>query len=244
MDSTDSDSPQGQPFELVNDPVKIHKLLERLQQAHALIAVRLSGIGGSFNSMVLEVDAHRNWLILDELHPQEGHKKLIEMRKLQFFGDFDGVDLRFDGDVIEHGTQSNIHFYKLKFPETIKYYQRRSTYRVRVLRTSAIPVSFVAKDSATAQGELHNISAGGLAVKFLSFVPASIARGEIVPECELAFPNGEKIVCPVEIRHVVSGRNNNQAVVGARFIGLSKIQQRMLSRFIASIEREIRRKST
>lgn len=244
MNPTTSDLPLGQQFELISDPIKIHKLLERLQVAHALISIKLSGTGGIFNSMILQVDSNRHWLIIDELHPEEGHKKLLELRKLSVFGDFDGVDIRFDGDLIEYGTESNIFFYRLNFPEKLKYFQRRSSYRVRVLRASTIPVKFIAADGATANGDLYNISAGGIAAKFSQHLPKSMARGETVPECELAFPDGEKIVCPIEIRHVMAGKGNDQIVVGARFASLNKVQQRLLNRFIASIEREIRRKST
>jgi c-di-GMP-binding flagellar brake protein YcgR len=178
------------------------------------------------------------------LNPQEGHKKLVEVRRLSAFGDHEGVDIRFDASVLDFDSQANIYFYRLQFPKTVKYFQRRSSYRVRVLRTSAIPVRLVAKSGAVAKGELYNISAGGLAVKFLNRLPAGFERGEIVQDCELAFPDGGKIVCTVEIRHVMTGRNDDQPIVGLRFTTLNTTQQRLINRFIATIEREIRRKST
>jgi c-di-GMP-binding flagellar brake protein YcgR len=218
--------------------------VERLQVSHTLVAIRLEGVPGTFSSMILEIDANRGWLSIDELTPQDGHRRLVELRKLTLLGDHEGVEIRFDADVLEFGTQANIHFYRLRFPTVLKYFQRRSSYRVKVLRTSAIPVTLVAKDSAVAKGELYNISAGGVAVKFVSQLPASIARGEIVPECELALPDKTKVVCPVEIRHVMSARGDDQSIVGVRFVSLNTTQQRMIDRFIATIEREIRRKST
>lgn len=230
-------------YELIDEPAKISKLLERMQNAHTLLSVRVPGSNLAYNSMILQIDAGREWITLDELHPGEGHTRLLEARKLTANGDFDGVELVFDATVIEHDKQSNIYFYRVSFPQRVKYFQRRSSYRVRVLKSSSLPVILVVDASNYLQGQLHNVSAGGVAIRFTRPLPGIIQRGQLIPECELRLPEGEKIVCSVEIRHVAREGQTSNTLVGARFSKLGTVQQRTLNRFIASIERELRRKS-
>ena len=244
MNETETESAPDTQFELVEDPVKIQKLLERLQAAHTLVSVKLPAFPGMFSSMILEIHPDRGWVSIDELNPQEGHRKLMESGRLTLIAESEGVDIRFDGEVIETGSQAGIYFYRLRFPPTIKYFQRRSSYRVKVLRTSAIPVTLVAKDTAVAKGELYNISSGGMAIKFQNPLSPSFVRGDMVPECELALPEGGKLVCVLEIRHIMSSRSEGPFIVGTRFVNLNTTQQRQINRFIATVERELRRKGT
>lgn len=234
----------GQQYEIIDDPAKIRGLLERIQASRSMLSIRIPSISDTFNSMVLEIDPDDRWLMIDELHPEEGHAKFISQRKLSVFGEFDGVDIRFDSTLLEVGMQSNIHFYKIHLPKTLKYFQRRSAYRVRVLRATEIPVIIMVADGEYSKGALYNISSGGLGIKFTRSPPKAIDRGQLIPECEIRFPDGEKFICALEARHLMAIRNNEQALLGARFLRLNTTQQRIINRFIASLERESRRKAT
>jgi c-di-GMP-binding flagellar brake protein YcgR len=229
MTSEKPDSYAGQQHELVEDPVKIYGWIERIRTQHALLSVRVANTQDTFNSVILEIDPQYRWLTMDELHPDAGHRAFIAQRRITVFGEFDGVDLRFDCELIEVGTQSNIHFYRVSFPKAVKYYQRRSSYRVRVLRSTAVPVIVMLS--------------GGVAVKFARGASKNITRGQLISECEIRFPDGEKLICAIEARHVVRN-NQDQTLLGARFMRLTNVQQRMVNRFIASLERELRRKGT
>ena len=244
MTAENDDTLPGQQYETINDPVKIRGLIERIQASRSLISIRIPSVSGTFNSMILEIDPGSRWIMLDELHPEEGHTQFVNQRKLSVYSEFDGVDIRFDSTLLEVGMQSKIHFYKIHLPETLKYFQRRSAYRVRVLRAAEIPVIIMVADGEYAKGALYNISAGGLGVKFTRNIPKAIASGQLIPECEIRFPDGEKFVCALEARHLMSIRNNDHALLGARFLKLNTVQQRTINRFIASLERESRRKAT
>lgn len=242
MSIKESETLIGQQFEVVDDPAKIHALLEHVQTSRAMLSVKVPTAPKTYNSMIMEIDAAHHWITIDELHPAEGHTLFLAQRKLTVFGVYDGVDIRFDAPLLEVGKQSDISFYKIKFPGTLKYYQRRSSYRVRLLRASAIPVILMFGPGDYAKGELYNISTGGMGIKFTRTIPKNTDPGQLIPECEIRFPDGDKFICALEARHMIHIKSNDQALLGARFIRLNGAQQRTINRFIATLEREARRK--
>ena len=244
MSTLENDLLPGQQFEVVDDPGKIHVLLDHVQTSRALLKVKVPTGSATYNSMIMEIDAQNRWIAIDELHPAEGHTLFLAQRKLTVFGEYDGVDIRFDATLQELGKQSALNFYKIKFPHTLKYFQKRSTYRVRLLRASAIPVILTFGPGDYAKGDLYNISAGGMGIKFTRTIPRAPAPGQTIPECEIRFPDGDKFVCALEARHMMEIKSNEQALLGVRFIKLNSAQQRIIDRFIASLEREARRKAT
>lgn len=244
MNTQDAETPSGQPYELLDDRVKIRSLLDRIQASRALLSVRIPSVSGLFTSLILNIDHDAGWIMIDELNPEEGHRKFLDVRKLTVYSEFDGVDIRFDGTLIEAGIQDKIYYYKINFPDTLKYFQRRSAYRVHVLRATEIAVILMVTDGEYYKGTLYNISSGGLGIKFTKAAPKGIQHGQIIRECEIRFPDGEKFICALEARHLILIRNNEQSLLGARFINLNNVQQRTINRFIALLEREVRRKAT
>lgn len=242
MNTEQSDTPPGKQFEIVEDPVKIRALLEHVQSSRALLSVKVPTAPKTYNSMIMEIDAEHRWISIDELHPEEGHTLFMAQRKLTVFGIYDGVDIRFDAALLEAGKQADLNFYRIRFPAALKYFQRRASYRVRLLRSSAIPVILMFAPGDYAKGELYNISSGGMGIKFNRAVPRAPLPGQLIPECEIRFPDGEKFICELEARHMIQIKSNDQALLGARFTKLNTAQQRTINRFIASLEREARRK--
>ena len=242
MSPKESDSVLEQQFEAVEDPAKIHALLEHVQSSRALLSIKVPTATKIYNSMIMEIDAQHRWIAIDELHPEDGHKLFLAQRKLTVFGVYDGVDIRFDASLLETGKQSELDFYKIRFPATLKYFQRRSSYRVRLLRSSAIPVILMFAPGDYAKGDLYNISTGGMGIKFTRTIPRAPDPGQLIPECEIRFPDGEKFICTLEARHMIHIKSNDQALLGARFTKLNTAQQRTINRFIATLEREARRK--
>ena len=242
MSSAEAEPLDSQQFEIVDDAAKIHSLLVHIQTSRALLSVKVPSAASTYNSMIMEIDTAHHWISIDELHPAEGHKIFLAQRKLTVFGVYDGVDIRFDAALLEAGIQANINFYKIRFPKTLKYFQRRSSYRVRLLRSHPVPVVLLLGPGDYAKGELYNISSGGLGIKFVRAIPKPPALGQLLPECEIHFADGEKFVCALEARHMINIKNNDQALLGARFMNLNGAQQRTINRFIAMLEREARRK--
>ena len=152
MNTEQSDTPPGKQFEIVEDPVKIRALLEHVQTSRALLSVKVPTAPKTYNSMIMEIDAEHRWISIDELHPEEGHTLFLAQRKLTVFGIYDGVDIRFDAALLEAGKQADLNFYRIRFPAALKYFQRRASYRVRLLRSSAIPVILSATRLGTKAG--------------------------------------------------------------------------------------------
>ncbi len=244
MRTEPSDAPIDQQFEVVTEAAKIHALLEHVQTSRALLSINVPTTTATFNSMIMEIDAAHRWIAIDELHPAEGHKLFLAQRKLTVFGVYDGVDVRFNAQLLEVGKQSDLNFYKIKFPNELHYFQRRSAHRVRLLRANTIPVILMFGPGDYAKGELYNLSTGGMGIKFTRTIPKTPPPGQQIPECEIRFPDGEKLICALEARHMINIKNHQQALLGVRFTKLNAAQERTINRFIAMLEREARRKAT
>ena len=185
MSSKESATVLEQQFETIEDPAKIHALLEHVQSSRALLSIKVPTATKIYNSMIMEIDAQHRWISIDELHPADGHKLFLAQRKLTVFGVYDGVDIHFDASLLETGKQSELNFYKIRFPATLKYFQRRSSYRVRLLRSSTIPVILMFAPGDYAKGDLYNISTGGMGIKFTRTIPRAPDPGQLIPECEI-----------------------------------------------------------
>lgn len=231
-------------YELINDAAIVRKFMHRLHDHHALLSVRVGNHRDLFNSVILDVDEDGEWIEIDELHPEEGHKLFLAEKTIHVTSEFDGIDLVFDSELLDATTKSNIYVYTVAIPKKLKYFQRRSTFRVRMLRSAAIAVFIRLPDGASIQGELYNLSSGGVGIKFPKTVPRSVSRGVLIPECELRLTRDERVVCALETRHVIPDRSGASTLLGGRFVHLTPTQQRMINRFIATVEREQRRKAT
>ena len=148
----------SQNYEKITDEAKLNALLERIFDSHSLLSVTLSGEQAIFNSALISIDTNKNNIVIDELHPERGNDKLQPSCKINIFTGIQGVDISFQCKLLETGKQSGILYHVLSYPEHIKYYQRRKSYRVQVIRSLAVNATLTTPDGQTIKGELHNIS--------------------------------------------------------------------------------------
>jgi c-di-GMP-binding flagellar brake protein YcgR len=241
MASKGPDQAYRQQFERITDVTKIKALLDRVQKSHALLSISIADHGDYYNSVVIKVDGEQKRLEIDELHPVKGNKILQDTKKLNVFSEFQGIDISFQTTLVDVGTQSEIIYYVLAFPDHIKYFQRRSAYRVQVVRSLIIPVSLTCKNGEILQGELHNISAGGACIRFSSALPDFLERGLMIPKCEISIPNERPLTCALEVRHVSDAAP--LITIGTRFVNLNAISQRTVEKFVVGLERKLRRQA-
>ncbi len=227
----------------VRQPTQIHRLLNDLHDAKALVTVALPDTGELFNSAVLAVKGgEKGGLLLDELTPRHGHDRLLEKRSLQIYGRLHGLSIRFNTELLSAGEHKGIAFYRVKLPIEVEHGQKRAYYRVRVGLGMKVPVSVLGDTDAALDGELRDISIGGIGA---AFPPnAQIDSGAEVESCWIDLPGGEAISCAIKVRHTEVDTSHRELHVGASFMGLTPAQERVIQRCIHSLEREeIRRKT-
>ncbi len=240
--------------ETVTNRARILGLLRRLIETRSLVSVRLPSSREPFNSAILEADAERDLILLDELTPVAGHKALLKGRRLQVRARLKGVDIHFSGRLVSAGSEGGVAFYRLPFPKSIEYHQMRAYFRAQP--SMGQPVSVRLRPPArgrdqqevvpdilermVAEGHLFDISQGGIcAVISEGAVPF---RAGSVLACALSMPDGEPLHCEVEIRNLGEEPRSGHPRIGARFVNLTPKAANRIAQLVLSIQREMIRK--
>lgn len=237
----DLNPPDLQEPQYVTQPVQVAGILRRLQEAHALVHVSMPGGHETWLSAILEVHPTQGYLMLDELTPREGHAVLMKSGRLIVTAQIQGIDISFAASLLGTGSSDGLAYYRVQIPEGIRYWQRRASYRARVSAAIVIPVSLQNGDGMVQQGELCDISAGGIGTRHKNSKGPVPLLGEVWEECRIKLPEQE-VVCALEIRYVGQDSRNGHLRLGGRFANINRPQLKIVEAFVAHLERENLRK--
>ncbi len=226
--------------EVVKEPLRIVRLLKDVRDTHALVTVTIPERNQIYNSAILEIDSDKSEILLDELTPPEGHQQLLESRELSAYARVRGVGVYFRTSLREAGIENNIAFYRAGLPQMLFYGQKRSHYRVRVGLGQLAPVMLTEEEKSITEGQLRDLSVGGIGASFPSGVPIKV--GDRFASCLIELPGGGAISCAIEVRFAQVDPQHRQMRVGACFVNLDAAQERMVRRCVTELEREAIRK--
>ena len=229
--------------ERIADRVRISSVLRRILEKRSLLTVSISGNGTTYNCAILEINPDQDYLILDELSPKAGHALVSKASDLVIVARSEGVETRFTSNVQDIGLDNGVAYYRLPLPSNIHYFQRRAHYRAPVGIAKEISVILTRGNDEIISGSLHDVSVGGVGIRFRKSAPENIQEGETIPRCVIHFPGGDEFICSVESRTMRHSVNGNYRVLGVRFIGLSGPQRTKIQHFVADLDREIRKKA-
>lgn len=213
-------------------------LLRRLLKNRCLLAVRFDDDAQIYHSVILDLDAEQNRLVLDELTPEKGHATFLQQRRCRIRAELKGVTLVFSAVLLEPGTRDGIAFYRCAIPSSVNYGQRRAHYRPRVGHAKRTPAELRLPEGTTLTGYLQDVSLGGLRIKLdgpLGHVPP-----DTLLECRLALPGSGTFTCTVELRFISGGPAPQ---LGVKFTSLQPGQRQILQKFVRELEREELKKS-
>ncbi|MDH5436493.1 MAG: flagellar brake protein [Gammaproteobacteria bacterium] len=242
MAENDKSSNYDAQTEKITNPARISAILKNILEARTLLSVTLPDSAIQYNSVILEINRDHSYILLDELNPKAGHERLLKSGKLAVFTHLNGVDVGFKGILQKVQTEDAIAAYEIQFPTILYYRQLRAHFRIPIGITE-IPVKLRLDDDIKLQGLLHDISSGGLSIRFTSQLPAELKRGSLIESCTVNLPDANKIESKFEVRFRGKEDEKGRILIGGKFVSLDKVQQRMIERYVAALDREIRRKS-
>ncbi|MGB5177273.1 MAG: flagellar regulator YcgR PilZN domain-containing protein [Gammaproteobacteria bacterium] len=224
--------------EQITDMARVAKLLERLAKQHNFLTVEIPGHRECYTSSIVAVDSSH--ILLDELLPTTGHKMLLEERSLQVTGKLDGVDIRFITTLERVDNSDNMITYHARLPGKLEYRQRRHDYRAHIPMTQTLRVVLDCRDGKVVEGVLHDLSHSGAGIIFPDG-PPTVEHGQL-HNCALELPEDVWLYCALELRHSESIPSRDRQLIGARFVKLSRPQQRLVGHSISKLEQEFIRK--
>ncbi len=231
-----------QQYEEVTSATRITAILRPLQQRHSIVSIAIPSAKCLYNSTLLEVNPEQGYLLLDELHPREGHSQLSTSSKIGLSAHREGIEIKMILEISEIGTDNGVAFYKVPFPTIVRYRQRRRTFRVPVSAVHAIPVELVDEQGNAFYGELQDISAEGMCVRFPP--KAAIPEGDKaqILTCTITLPDKKRVQGCFILHRITLHEPSRNIQVGGSFEQLDKVQARLIERFVLEMQRESRRK--
>jgi len=232
-----SEEDYNSQYENITSSVRISSLLRPLLNKHAFITATLPDSNQFFNTALLALEPDNGLLVIDELHPQEGHQLLTKAQQVTLRAQFEGVEINFSIKLKSVESTNGIAFYNLEFPKNIRYLQRRSAFRASISAAKDIVVKITTPDNKIYTGELHDISAGGMCVRIPRKKALALSEYKEETQCAIILPNKKQIRCTFRVCHSVLHEPSDCLLVGGRFENLDKIQQRVLERFVVELQR-------
>ena len=217
----------------------ISHLLKKIYSKHSLLTISIDSSAECYGSTIIEINNDENYLVIDELYPEDGHAQIEIGKTLSFNAHYSGAFVHFFGQVEAIGENAKAAYYKIGMPEEVEYHQRRNAYRVRTSISDPIPVNLVNEDEVLIKAELRDISHGGLCLRVNALPHISIQSGDYIPTCLIQVDNDRKILSSLNICHVETIKESGSLRIGVEFAEISKIDRRELEHFIASLERAI-----
>jgi c-di-GMP-binding flagellar brake protein YcgR len=220
---------------------EIFVLLRRALNNRSLVAVTVEGEPQSYNSAILEVVREGRYLVLDELNPKTGHAVMATGRNVELRVLVDGIELRFHSHVAQVGNNDGLPYYKIAFPDSFHFDQKRDQRRIRVPLNQRYEVQLLFEDDREVTGELRDLSMGGLSARVHSGRLDPEADKNALVMCRLAISKEHSIVADVEIRYVSAAQHPRVPRFGARFVGLSSTVSNRIEKLCDELESKNRR---
>ena len=239
--NSESDENYTQQYEVVTSAARISMVLRPLMEKHAIITATLPDCNRFFNTALLSIDSKSSILTIDELHPKEGHDLLLKSKRLTLHTMHDGVDINFSVNVKSTDSENGMAYYAIEFPESIRYLQRRNTFRVPVSAAKGIVVEIHTADNDIFVGELSDISAEGMCVRYPKTKSLVLAKYVEETQCCIHFPDKQKLRCAFKVCHSNYNEAGNSLHIGGRFEDIDKIQRRTIERFVIELQRLARK---
>lgn len=230
---------QGKAEKVTHVP-QIISLLRRIRDHKVLLSVRVPGYDETFNSLLLDVNADRNTILLDELSPLRGHALICQVLELRARCQCQGVELSFACKVEVGQSKSGIAFYRAALPEAMSYLQRRGNFRVHVGVSLPVPMHLPIEGATMIDGGLTDLSMGGFGANIKSGY--KFKHGQVIEHCLLELPKGESLETEIKIRFVRDDPEHHLQHIGASFCKILPQQEQLLRRFVTQLEREMLRK--
>lgn len=231
-------------YQIITARPRIQSILRPIVDKHNLISITFPDNAGAYSSVLLNADPDADELTIDALHPAAGIEILARLGFLNLDTQLDGVQVQFRATFKKHVMDQGAPCHVLAFPDSIKYRQRRQSFRAQVMPTYDINVSLQAEKGAQFNGQLFDISVGGMCLRF----PLNKNYKDKLPKdhvmASLYLPDDSQVNCRIKITHTFQNETTNSLHAGIQFINLDKAQHRAIERFVADLQRKKRQGET
>lgn len=206
-----------------------------LESSGKLISISISGLPGTYLSVLLKADVQRGTLLFDGLRSSNTHQVVKAGVVVSVRAKLGFNDLAFDCIVDAPFQLNTATSFSAHFPSSLHLSERRNSYRVRIPESLSIPAVQLETEERIYEGRLLDISRQGSGV--LMSVNNRSAIGNRV-SCSFQLLDTQ-FKTYADVRS--AAEINSQYRLGLRLVDLSAADHKKLDATIASLERTILR---
>ena len=225
----------------IRTPANMLPLLTQALRTRLLFDVSIPTSETHYTTALLGIYRDHGFLVMDELTPRVGHKKLLKQRRMTLTGKLDGVPLRFSTRLIESREQKGMAFYKVEIPESLFYMQRRQEFRIAVTE-ARIPFQAQRDDGSQEilKGYVYDLSRNGMGLNLEGEV--ALERDEILKNCvitpEVFTDEGNgAIPFTMKVCHAAYHKKRKHTRIGGYFENIDTRSSSKIAKIIALFER-------
>lgn len=231
----DTDKADGQIFSNEKD---IFRLLNNLQQKLAPLSLRIEHSPQVYTSYVLSCDKDKQQLILDELMPKSGNKRLQEGDSFSFESFVDGCRIRAKDLKATLVTGAEEVQFRVNFPAELHFMQRRQSYRAPVRKTLKIPVFLRTKSKQEHQTLLRDFSLEGCQLELSGDQRNHLFVDHTPLYAKLQFPNSQELRLKILILRLRYDEVLKVTLLGCRFLQLTNNQIKEVGLINTELQRD------
>ncbi|WP_031405008.1 flagellar brake protein [Thiomonas sp. FB-Cd] len=223
---------------------KAERVLTRIALEREALAIIPSEHAEEFTSLVLHIDRAENQLIIDDLNPAHGNRRVAEGQPFFCLGRSDGVYVGFQSHLLKTTHWEGYGALCIAYPDTTYYLQRRSYYRVTVSAGDVNHVEVQRRGARSLKGQCHDISGSGM--RILVEVPTdfSLTEGEYIPLVRFEL-DGIELASEAQIRSIGPLRSAKvrqpMRTVGVQFLNMTAAFERRVTNYVQRRDRELLR---
>lgn len=221
------------------EPEDVYGALRRLVLNGEQVKVHIDGSNEVYTSVVTDTDLKSRSFFLDRVFPLSGNDLIRSGRRFAIESDSQGVHIKFKATG-RLAFQPQKDQYRVEFPESILYLQRRGAYRVNIPPSHNIRLRLTMTDQeGVLTGDLVDLSSSGFKAKFKGNVKKRLQDQDNFSIARLRFNRKHDMDCSLKIHHIES-YDQKHTLAGFEFLSVSATAQRYLDKLVTELQWEER----
>lgn len=221
----------AQPLSQFHDEV----LLD-LKYSRTPLSINFLDVKDPFVSILLDIDINRQFLVIDEINSPLGHKLACQGEIFTVSTAHEGVPLMFSSKVMDHSQINGISFYRIPYPRSIEYMQRRLTTRYTIPFDVNLTADFLLPKKPLIRANIIDISLTGIRLSIPHNVKGLLDSLNKIEQCRILTPymNAQALSLDVKYVHYVKGKQ--KTIVGCQFAKLDNVGLKFLSLLVTRLQ--------
>jgi c-di-GMP-binding flagellar brake protein YcgR len=211
-------------------------ILYDLKNSRTPLSITFLDIKDPFVSLLLDIDVNRQFLVLDEINSPLGHRLACQGEFFTISASHQGVPLMFHSKVMDHSQINGISFYRLPYPRSMDYMQRRITSRFTVPFDVSLIADFLLPKKPLIRATIVDISLTGIRISIPHNVKGILDSLNKIEFCRILSPFFPAHTFSLEIKFVQYIQGKQKTIVGCQFAQMDNIGLKFLSQLVTRLQ--------